>query len=64
MSGLDVLLTSWRSRRAMLAEQLRMLESGKMHTGTDVLGNMTQQDILRTRSWIAELDALIAENSK
>jgi len=47
----------------MLAQQLEMLETGQMRTGTDVLGNMVKNDTERTKSWIAELDALIADYS-
>jgi hypothetical protein len=48
----------------MLARQLQMLGSAEMRVGTNVLGSLTQQNIKRTREWIAELDALIAEHSK
>ena len=60
---MDQLVASWNERRAMLAHQLEMLESGEMHTGTNVLDATTKQDIARLRSWIAELDALIAKHS-
>jgi hypothetical protein len=60
---MDQLVASWKEQRAMLARQLEMLESGEMHTGTNVLDATTKRDIARLRSWIAELDALIAEHS-
>jgi hypothetical protein len=61
--ALTRLVASWRERRAMLARQLEMLESGDMHSGTSALDTTTRQDIARLRSWIAELDALIAEHA-
>jgi hypothetical protein len=62
--NLDPLIASWKDRRAMLALQLDWLESGKMRTGTNIPDSTTKQDIARLRSWIAELDALIAEYSE
>ena len=61
MAAPDNLITTWKERRAMLVRQLEMLESGEMRTGTNVLDATTKQDTERVRSWIAELDALIAE---
>jgi hypothetical protein len=58
---IDPLVASWIDRRAMLANQLHWMESGKMRTGTNIPNATTTQDIARLRSWIAELDALIAE---
>jgi len=59
----DHLIAAWKERRAMLRRQLEMLESGKMRSGTNVIDATTKEDIARTQSWIAELDALIAEHS-
>jgi hypothetical protein len=60
---MDAVIESWKERRAMLARQLQMLESGEMRAGTTVLNVHTEQDIQRLRSWIAELDELLAEHS-
>ena len=60
---ISTLIGCWIARRAMLARQLELLESGEMRTGVDVLGNMVKEDTERTKSWIAELDALIADYS-
>jgi hypothetical protein len=60
----DPLVMAWKHRRAMLTTQLEWLESGKMRTGTNIPDATTRHDIMRLRSWIAELDALIAEHSK
>ena len=54
------LTNSWRAQRAMLAHQLKL----NLHTGSDVFGNMAAEDTKRIKSWIAELDALIAEQPK
>jgi hypothetical protein len=64
MVSVTDLVAGWKERRALLARQLQMHESGEMRTGTNVLDATTTQDIARVRSWIAELDALIAEHSK
>jgi hypothetical protein len=56
------LIEAWKARRAMLARQLEMLESGEMQHGQKGFGDLVQQDIARTKSWIAELDALLAEH--
>jgi hypothetical protein len=54
------LKNSWKAQRAMLAHQLEL----NMQTGSDIFGNMVTEDSKRIKSWIAELDALIAEQSK
>ena len=54
------LIAAWKERRALLARQLEMLERGVMHSGTNVPDSTTQQNIQRVKSWIAELDTLIA----
>jgi hypothetical protein len=60
---LDALVEAWEGRRKMLATQLEWLESGKMRTGTNIPDSTTKEDIARLRSWIAELDDLIADHS-
>jgi hypothetical protein len=62
--NLDPLVESWKGRRRMLATQLEWLESGKMRTGTNIPDSTTKEDIARLRSWIDELDGLIAEHPK
>jgi hypothetical protein len=64
MSALDQLVASWKEERIMLARQLQILGTAEMRVGTNVPGSLTQQNLKRTREWIAELDALIAEHSK
>jgi hypothetical protein len=54
------MVESWKARRAMLAEQLENLESGKWRSGIDN-EDVTTEDIKRLKAWIAELDGLIAE---
>jgi hypothetical protein len=62
-ANLDPLVEAWKGRRKMLATQLGWLESGRMRTGTNIPDSTTKEDIARLRSWIAELDGLIAEHS-
>lgn len=64
MSNIDYLISAWKERRALLARQLDMLERGEMHSGTNVPDSTTRLDIARIKSWITELDALLAEHSK
>jgi hypothetical protein len=64
VANIDHLFAAWKERRALLARQLDMLERGEMHSGTNVPDSTTKQDIKRLTSWIAELDALIAEHSQ
>jgi len=49
---------NWKPRRALLEQQLEMLESGKMRTGNSVLNSTTAQTAVRIKAWIADLDAL------
>jgi len=44
----------------MLMNQLQLLECGKMRTGTDVFGNMVEDDAKRIRVWIRQREACIA----
>jgi hypothetical protein len=62
MTAPDYLIAAWKERRALLQRQLEMLESRALHTGRSHAAT-AEQDIARTQSWIAELDALIAEHS-
>jgi polysaccharide deacetylase 2 family uncharacterized protein YibQ len=64
MASLDMLIAEWKQERASLARQLQMLENGTMHTGTSILGSTTNETIARVKSWIKNLDELLAEYSK
>jgi predicted RNA-binding protein with EMAP domain len=58
MSGISLLITSWKAQRALLLHQLEMLERGEMRMVADDV-DITQQEIARVKSWIAKLDELL-----
>jgi predicted RNA-binding protein with EMAP domain len=60
MSGISLLIASWKAQRALLLHQLEMLERGETRMVADDV-DITQQEIARVRSWIAELDELLVE---
>ena len=47
----------------MLAIQLAQMEKGEMRSGTNARDILTEQDIQRLKAWIAELDALLDEQT-
>jgi predicted RNA-binding protein with EMAP domain len=60
MSGISLLIASWKAQRALLLHQLEMLERGEMRMVADDV-DITQQEITRVKSWIAKLDELLVE---
>jgi hypothetical protein len=60
MSGISLLITSWKAQRALLLHQLEMLERGEVRLVADDV-DITQQEIARVKSWIAGLDELLVE---
>ena len=60
---MNELIESWKARRAMLAIQLAQMEKGEMRSGTNARDILTEQDIQRLKAWIAELDALLDEQT-
>jgi hypothetical protein len=61
MDNLAMGLASKKESRAALMHRLELLESGQMHTGAVVFGNMVEGDIKRAKSLIAEYDLCIAD---
>ena len=51
----------WIEMRSKLQRQLKLLESGKMGTGTNVIGSTTEATIIRIKKWIDELNDLLKE---
>jgi len=51
----------WIEMRSKLQRQLKLLESGKMGTGADVIGSTTEATIIRLKKWIDELNDLLKE---
>ncbi len=51
----------WIEIRSKLQRQLKLLESGKMGTGTNVIASTTEATIIRLKKWITELNELLKE---
>ena len=51
----------WIEMRSKLQRQLKLLESGKTDTGTNVIGSTTEATIIRLKKWIDELTDLLKE---
>ncbi|MGO8845647.1 MAG: hypothetical protein ACLQFI_09995 [Methylocella sp.] len=47
--------------RSKLQRQLKLLESSKTDTGTDIIGSTTEATIIRLKKWIDELTDLLKE---
>ena len=62
-SLLDRLVEGWTARRADLDQQLELLETGVMRTGTNNVDD-TAKSIARVRQYIADYDQLVAEYGK
>jgi hypothetical protein len=69
MTNLDVLIASWRARRAFLLQQLEQLQrGGARHGEVRRVGlerqevDLVHQDIQCIESWIANLDELLAQH--
>ena len=51
----------WIEMRSKLQRQLKLLESGRMDTGTAVIGGTTEATMNRLKKWIEELNDLLKE---
>ena len=51
----------WIEMRSKLQKQLKLIESGKMGTGTNVIGSTTEATAIRLKKWVAELNELLKE---
>jgi hypothetical protein len=60
MSDINFLIASWKAQRALLSNQLEILERDEVQFGADGI-DITQLGIARLKSWIVELDELLAE---
>jgi hypothetical protein len=58
--SIDLIIACWKARREVLSNQLDMLEHEKEPAKVDGI-DITQQDIARLKSQIAELDELLAK---
>jgi cob(I)alamin adenosyltransferase len=64
MAEIKHLIEEWIQIRATLQRQLKMLESGELHTGTNMPDRATQETITRLKGWINELNSLLKEFSR
>ena len=60
LMSIDLIIACWKARREVLSNQLDMLEHEKEPAKVDGI-DITQQDIARLKSQIAELDELLAK---
>lgn len=51
----------WIEMRSKLQRQLKLLESGQVSTGADVIASTTGATIIRLKKWIDELNELLKE---
>jgi hypothetical protein len=64
MATVKDLVEDWIEIRSMLPRQLEMLESGQVHTGTRISDTTTKETIVRIKTWIGELNALLKEYAR
>ena len=51
----------WIEMRSTLQRQLKLLESGNVGTGTDIIGSTTDATKFRIKKWIDEINDLLKE---
>ena len=61
MAVIHDFVEDWIEMRSKLQRQLRLIESGKMGTGADVVGSTTEATKIRIKKWIDELNDLLKE---
>lgn len=64
MPEMKHLIEEWIQMRATLQRQVKMLESGEMHTGANIADTTTQATIAQLKTWINELNSLLKEFSR
>jgi hypothetical protein len=55
------LIEDWIQMRSTLQRQLKMLESGEMHSGDKIPDSTTKETTVRVRRCIDELNSLLKE---
>jgi hypothetical protein len=63
MTAIHGLIEDWIQMRRMLQQQVKLLEAGRMHTETDILGNTTEATIVCIKRLIEELNSLLKEHA-
>jgi hypothetical protein len=61
MAVIHDFVEDWIEMRSKLQRQVKLIESGEMGTGTNVIGSTTETTIIRLKKWIAELNDLLKE---
>jgi hypothetical protein len=64
MATVKDLVEDWIEIRSMLQRQLEMLESGQVDTETRNSDTTTKETIVRIKTWIGELNALLKEYAR
>ena len=64
MTTINDLIEDWIQIRSTLQRQIHMLDSGEMHTGTNILDSTTKETIVRLKDWVSELNKLLKEYSR
>jgi hypothetical protein len=64
MATVKDLVEDWIEIRSTLQRQLEMLEAGQVNTGTHLSDTTTQETIVRIRTWIGELNALLKQYAR
>ncbi len=59
MATVKDLIEDWIEKRSTLQRQLEMLESGQMQMGTHLSDNTKRETIVRIKTSIGELNALL-----
>jgi hypothetical protein len=61
MAVIHDFVEDWIEMRSKLQRQLKLIESGKMGTGADVVGSTTEATKIRIKKWIDELNDHLKE---
>jgi hypothetical protein len=64
MPTMNDLVEDWIQIRSTLQRQLKLLESGELRSGGATLDATTTSTIIRLKSWINELNALLKEYAR
>jgi hypothetical protein len=64
MATVKDLIEDWIEIRSIFQRQLEILESGHVQTGTRISDTATKETIVRIKTWIGELNALLKEYSR
>ena len=63
MAVIHDFVEDWIEMRSKHQRQLKLIESGKMGKGNNVIGSTTEATKIRIKKWIDELNDLLKEYS-